>query len=254
MERTAYHQIAAIEDTHWWFVYRRRLVAHLIEAAGGMRGEAALDIGCGTGGNLPFLKKYCATVSGLDLSEDAIALAHKKFPHGDFRCGDLNRLRELYSPRSFDLISDFNVLYHSWVKSDLQSVLDVYELLRPGGVFIATEPAFSILRRAHDVIDQGARRYTLGQLKRMLEEADFLDVRGTYFNLPALPLAFLLAAVDWLHRPPKTEQSVAELHPPPKWIDGIIRSLLAAELGVIKTFGRVPCGVSIACIARKLSA
>ena len=75
MERFAYQQLAEIEDTHWWFVYRRKLIGNLLERSGGVAGELALDIGCGTGGNLPFLKRYCANVCGIDLSEYAIALA-----------------------------------------------------------------------------------------------------------------------------------------------------------------------------------
>ena len=31
MERSVYHQLAAIEDGHWWFIYRRRLMAHMID-------------------------------------------------------------------------------------------------------------------------------------------------------------------------------------------------------------------------------
>src|SRR5436190_23241966 len=108
MERAVYQQLAEIEDTHWWFVYRRKLIAHLLERSGGVAGDLALDIGCGTGGNLPFLKKYCVNVCGIDLSEHAIALARKKHPGETFLEGDINELRNLYSPASFDLISDFS--------------------------------------------------------------------------------------------------------------------------------------------------
>jgi SAM-dependent methyltransferase len=252
MERSAYYQLAAIEDMHWWFVYRRQLVAQMIDAFGGVHGEAALDIGCGTGGNLPFLRKYCATVSGLDLSEDAIALAREKFPQEDFHRGDVNELCNLYAAGSFDLISDFNVLYHDWVKSDLQSMRDIHKLLRPGGVFILTEPAFPFLRRAHDVVDLGVRRYRLGKLTEMLKRTGYRDARGTYFNLPALPLVLLLALAARLGLSPGGKaEGVGELKLPPEWLSDLLGAVLRVELGAIKTFGRVPLGVSIACIARK---
>jgi SAM-dependent methyltransferase len=252
MERSAYYQLAAIEDVHWWFVYRRKLMAQMIGASGGIQGEVALDIGCGTGGNLPFLRTHCATVSGLDLSEDAIALARKKFPEGDFRHGDVNDLCDLYAAESFDLISDFSVLYHVWVKSDRQSLRDIHRLLRPGGMFIATEPALLFLRRAHDLVGHGVRRYTLGQLTGMLEEAGYHEVRASYFNLPAFPAAVLFALADRLGLSPKRQkEGVGELKLPSRWLNGMVNAMLSIELGAIKRFGCMPLGVSIACIARK---
>jgi SAM-dependent methyltransferase len=253
MERSAYQQLAEIEDTHWWFVYRRKLIAHLLERSGGVAGELALDIGCGTGGNLPFLKKYCANVCGIDLSEYAIALARRKYPGDTFLQGDINELRSLYPPETFDLISDFSVLCHEWVKSDLQSMRDVHHLLRPGGIFVVTETALPALRRAHDHIAQIARRYTLPQLNSLLEQAGFRSIRGTYFNAPALPIAFVLAFAHRLRLSSRNEEEgVSELKLPPNWLNDLLAAVLRGELAGIRTFGRIPLGVSIACVARKL--
>ena len=253
MERSAYQQLAEIEDTHWWFVYRRKLIGNLLERSGGVAGELALDIGCGTGGNLPFLKRYCANVCGIDLSEYAIALARRKYPRGTFLEGDINELRGLYGPASFDLISDFSVLNHQWVKSDLESMRHVHHVLRPGGVFVVTEPAFSALRREHDRIGQTARRYTLSQLNTLLETAGFRSIHSTYFNMPALPITLVLAIANRLGLSSRTrDDGVSELKLPPKWLDNTLTAVLGIELAAIRSFGRIPFGVSIACVARKL--
>jgi SAM-dependent methyltransferase len=251
MERYLYDRLAAMEDTHWWFVYRRKLVAALIKNFGAAHGQDALDVGCGSGGNIPFLRTYCENVSGLDLSHDAIALARKKYPQVDFREGDINGLRGLYRTESFDLVSAFHVLYHRWVASDLDAMREVHHLLRPGGVFVLTEAAFSFLRRAHDVVDYGERRYTLRQLKAMLGSAGFHDVHATYFNFPAFPIALSLAIIDRLRPSPKQTNNVLELAVPPNWLNNTAGVILGIELTAIKAFGRMPLGVSIACIARK---
>jgi SAM-dependent methyltransferase len=210
MEPSIYYQLAEIEDTHWWFVYRRKLMALLIERLGGVSGQAALDVGCGTGGNMGFLKNYCSTVTGIDLSVDALALARGKYPADDFVEGDINKLRDLFAPASFDLVSDFTVLYHSWIKSDLQSMRD------------------------------------------MLSEAGFRDVQGTYFNLPAFPIVLLLALVDRLGlSATENDKGVSELTLPPAWLNDVAGGVLGVELAAIRAFGRVPFGVSVACVARK---
>src|SRR6516225_10635421 len=253
MERSAYEQLAEIEDTHWWFVYRRKLIGDLLEGSGGVAGELALDIGCGTGGNLPFLKTYCANGCGIDLSEYAIALARRKYPRGTFLEGDINELRGLYGPASFDLISDFSVLNHQWVKSDLESMRHVHHVLRPGGVFVVTEPAFSALRREHDRIGQTARRYTLPQLNSLLETAGFRSIHSTYFNMPALPITLVLAIANRLGLSSRTgDGGVSERRLPPKGLNNTLTTAVGMELAVIRSFGGIPFGVSIACVARKL--
>jgi SAM-dependent methyltransferase len=252
MERSTYYQLAEIEDTHWWFVYRRKLMANLIERLGNISGNAALDIGCGTGGNLGFLKRYCATASGIDLSDDAIALAQKKYPAETFIKGDINELHKHFPEASFDLVSDFSVLCHGWIASDEQSMRDIYRVLRPRGAFVLTEPAFPFLRRAHDSVAHVARRYTLRQMKGLLEDAGFRDVHGTYFNLPAFPIALMLAMIDRLGLSSKTtSQGVSELKLPPGWLNDTMGGVLSLELAWIRLFGTMPLGVSIACVARK---
>jgi SAM-dependent methyltransferase len=253
MERSVYQQLAEVEDSHWWFVYRRKLIAYLLERSGVTIGKAALDIGCGTGGNLPFLKNYCTEASGIDLSRDAIELARKKYPENTFVEGNINDLTKLYSADSFDIVSDFSVLCHGWVKSDLQSMRDVYQLLRPGGTFVLTEPAFSLLRRAHDRAGHAVRRYTLPQLTGLLAEAGFRNVHGTYFNAPMFPIVLLLAlsfrlAPSFAASP---DRGISELKLPPNWINDALVGVMSPELAAIRTFGRMPLGVSIACVARK---
>ena len=253
MDRSAYGQLAEIEKTHWWFVHRRELIAHLLERSGWLAGDMGLDIGCGTGGNFPFLRNYCGKICGIDLSQYAIALARKNHPTHTFLQADINELRSLYKPDSFDLVSDFSVLCHEWIESDLQSMRDVHHVLRPGGVFIVTEPAFPALRRAHDRIGQSARRYTLSQLSFLLETAGFRCIHGTYFNAAALPVTLALAIADRLCLP-SVEQNdgISELKLPPNWLNNILIGVSTVELAAIRRFRRMPFGVSIACVARKI--
>ena len=130
---------------------------------------------------------------------------------------------------------------------------DVHYVLRPGGVFVVTEPAFSALRREHDRIGQTARRYTLSQLNTLLETAGFRSIHSTYFNMPALPITLVLAIANRLGLSSRTrDDGVSELKLPPKWLDNTLTAVLGIELAAIRSFGRIPFGVSIACVARKL--
>ena len=77
---------AKIEDSHWWFVGRRRLIANIVATVVPDKTPMKLvDIGCGTGGNISNFKKRFDCL-GIDISEHAIAFAEKRFPDVNFVC------------------------------------------------------------------------------------------------------------------------------------------------------------------------
>nr|WP_320049989.1 class I SAM-dependent methyltransferase [uncultured Desulfuromonas sp.] len=95
-----------------------------------------LILACGTGGHIPyFTDDY--QVSGLDLSEDMLAVAEKKFPHLTFHRGNLI---------DFDVRADFDAmicLYGSigFVKTvaNLRATMHrIAAQLRPNGVALIT--------------------------------------------------------------------------------------------------------------------
>lgn len=246
MNEGFYRQTAAIESTHWWFRHRRRLVQGLLE---GWSGESALDVGCGTGGNLPLLGRHCTRVTGLDRSRLALQLARSRGNRG-LICGDANRLKDHFRAQSFDLITLFNVLYHRWIPEPEAVLAQSREILRPGGRLIITEAAFASLFRRHDVVGFGARRFRLAPLREALRAAGFAPRRATYFNALALPPAWLEARLE---RRAGGElgagDDVPELRPPPRWVNQALFVLCGLERGWIGIGGRVPAGVGILLLA-----
>ena len=75
-----YRAHARIYDaSRWLFLFgRRQLVQRIVES--GHRPQRILEIGCGTGNNLLLLRRYFpqAELTGLDLSADMLAHAHRK--------------------------------------------------------------------------------------------------------------------------------------------------------------------------------
>ncbi len=51
--------MTALEDRHWWFVARRRILSEALTRCIDLPASAdILDAGCGTGGNLPMLARF----------------------------------------------------------------------------------------------------------------------------------------------------------------------------------------------------
>ena len=74
MDPPEYEKMFRVEDTHWWFAGKRRLVRVLLDRLPRDPARKILDIGCGTGGMFLLLKDY-GCVYGVDASELATGLA-----------------------------------------------------------------------------------------------------------------------------------------------------------------------------------
>ena len=102
----------------------------------------ALDIGCGNGSQLSYLKHYGWKVVGVDLSEEAAKVAKKNFGI-DVYVGELETLP--YPPNTFDFVNMSHVLEH--VTSPVDTLKKVKELLKPGGIVYAEVPNYESFTR-----------------------------------------------------------------------------------------------------------
>src|SRR3990167_7815124 len=79
MEKIEYQRLHEREYIHWWNIGRRRV----LEAALARNlkfsptERKVLDVGCGAGGNILFLKNF-GRVTGFDISEEALSFSSDK--------------------------------------------------------------------------------------------------------------------------------------------------------------------------------
>ncbi|MBC8043267.1 MAG: class I SAM-dependent methyltransferase, partial [Rhizobacter sp.] len=99
-------------------------------------GKRLLEIGCGLGTDLLQFARAGAITTGVDLTEESVALAKKRFElygvPGDFQVADAEKLP--FAADSFDAVYSFGVLHHT---PDTQKAIDeVYRVLKPGGKIV----------------------------------------------------------------------------------------------------------------------
>lgn len=253
MNPEVYHQFSAIEDSHWWFSSRRDLIEKIFSTQNLERGGKGLDIGCGTGGNLPLLEKFCEEVVGLDISDTALDLAREKWPRYRFVKGDAQKVSDYFPPGEFSVITVLNVLYHQWVKSEGDIITQIHQLLRPGGLLILTEPAFPLLTRKHDEQVMGKKRYKLVYFKKILTQGRFKVSASTYFNMVSFFPALGLALLGRWQRKDKSRSKgeVGEVQMPHPLLNGCLKMIMKMERLWISRFRSVPLGVTLLCMARK---
>jgi len=184
---------ADIEQRHWWFVARRRIVGRLVgEVLPPGPDAVVVDVGCGTGANIAALAdRYdCA---GIDTSDQAVELARQRFPDVRFLIGrapeDLGELMQ--QARLFTLM---DVLEH--VDDDFAMLSELLAAATPGSHFLLTVPAGDSLWTEHDESFGHYRRYDLDRFQRIWTDLPVAPLLVSYFNARLYPVVRLVRAIN----------------------------------------------------------
>jgi SAM-dependent methyltransferase len=185
MDRDQYELHAQIEEKHWWFRARRRIIRGLVETLLPVEaGRSLWDIGCGTGGNTAALSQGYRAI-GIDPSQDAIELARLRFPNLEFVCGHGPEALEPMDAAA-DAILLLDVLEH--VADDQGLLLRWLPAVRPGGYVILTVPADPRLWSEHDESFGHFRRYELEGFPKVWEGLPVEPCLVTAYNARLYPL------------------------------------------------------------------
>jgi SAM-dependent methyltransferase len=241
MDRQIYNRMREIERAHWWFAARREIIADQLEALKLPADARILEVGCGTGGNLEMLGRF-GQVSAVEPDEESIRYAGERtavkvLP--GFLPDGLPSFEE-----QFDLVAAFDVIEH--VNDDGASVQALANLLRPGGRFIATVPAYQWMWSRHDELHHHKRRYGLQAFRRLFDDAGLRVRKATHFNALLFPLIGGVRIAKNLARIDNGEDDAM----PSALVNGMLHRLFGSEKGILR-HADLPFGVSILLIAER---
>lgn len=241
MDPSLYHRFYEVEDRHWWFVARQRIVRDLIRRTlGPGRGRPALDVGCGTGA---FLKELSSDWNawGTDTSELAIEYARRR-GLSQLALGTLDDLKAPVD--SFELITALDVIEH--IEQDVEVLRQMKDRLSPAGTIIVTVPAHPWLWTSHDEINHHHRRYTRKTLAASLTAAGLRIEYLSYFNALLFPLALVQRAIARV-----TGKLLDDgLTVPAGWLNKSLRTIFAQERHAAGRV-RMPFGLSLIAVVRR---
>jgi SAM-dependent methyltransferase len=243
VESSAYPLHDNVEERHWWFVARRRIVAHVLSSLHLPKSARLLEFGSGTGGNLPMLAGFGPVVA-VEPEPTARELARRKAPD----CRHVASLDDLTSDDSFDAVLALDVLEHL---ADPAAVLRTLRpRLRPGGRVVVTVPAHPWLFGAHDEYLHHHRRYTRRLLAQHLVDGgltiDALSPMNAVSLVPAAAARVVELGRSLGKRDPAKSRGMSI---PPRPLNELLTEAFAAERFVLPR-GRLPFGLSLLAIAR----
>lgn len=239
MDRVVYDRMAAHDSTHWWYRARRDILHDYLHRYAGLPADARLlEIGCGTGHNLPMLARF-GRVDAIEIDPAARSIAAERLgrPVGDAPLPELPGVER----RAYDLVAVLDVVEH--IADDVAALAAMATLLKPGGKILIAVPAHGWLWSAHDVVNHHHRRYSKTALARAVERAGLRPERMRWFNSLLFPLAAAARVAGKL-----TGRDDSDDSPPPGPVNKLFETVFRLERHLI---GRVPMtpGVSIVTLA-----
>ena len=244
MQSHHYPILYQVEERHWWYVGRRRIIRSLVEKICSTLGNSnprILDVGCGTGANLKMLAEH-GRAEGVDISQQAVDFCHER----GLESVKLGAAEDLpYENDSFDLVTALDVVEH--LDDDVAGLREMRRVLCPDGRLLLFVPAFMFLWGVQDDVSNHRRRYTLPSLLRAVEAAGFVIEWSSYANISFfLPVLLVRSVMRWLGLRADTEYGINI-----SLMNGPFSRLFAAERFILKD-GKLPFGVSAVCIARRV--
>jgi SAM-dependent methyltransferase len=245
MKQEIYSHLQQIEQAHWWYVARRKIIFDWVgRVLPDYVSPKLLDIGCGTGFNVAYLEANgYSQVTGLDFSTEALMFCRSRhLPY--LICGD--GVCPPFSHHSFDIILALDLIEH--LEDDRQALREITRLLKPNGSLIIFTPAFNFLWGLQDEVGQHYRRYTACDLRQKLQAVGLRIDKLTYANTFLFPFIWAgRLALRWRGNKIRGT-SENDLHP--AWSNKLLQAIFAAERPLLRRVN-FPFGVSLLCIARK---
>jgi len=229
----------AVDEQHWWYRGRRRIICSELDRLELPSDAQILDAGCGSGRTMQELARY-GQVQGIELSPDAVEVAQARGV-GEVQVG---RLEELpWGEGTFDLVTCLDVIEHT--PDDRAPLRELRRVTKTGGWLVVTVPAYQALWSGHDIANHHYRRYSRATLRAAAHEAGWRVERMTSFNSVLLGPA---AAVRIAQRRRLREAQAS--HDPglrlgPAWLNTAMERPLRAEARWLARGRTLPAGLSL---------
>lgn len=232
-----------VDDRHWWYRGRRRVVRAVLDSLELRPGARLLDAGSGSGRTLDELARY-GSAAGIEVNPAGVEAARTR-GHAEVVRAPVEAIP--HADAAFDAVTCLDVIEHT--PDDVRSLLELRRVTRPGGALVVTVPAYPWLWSRHDEVNRHYRRYTRRALRHAAEAGGWHVERMTGFNaVYLLPAAAVRVARRG--RDGESQSGSSELALTPPALNGVLELPLRAEAALIARGWSLPAGLSLLAVLR----
>ena len=239
-----YDEYAHLEETHFWFSVRCRLIVWAFGRYGSNQ-SSFFEIGCGTGFVLKALNQAFPKLQlkGSEMLTSGLQYASKRLSAATFIQMDA---RNIPYVDEFEAIGAFDVLEH--IEEDVVVLQQACEALKRDGVLFVTVPQHNWLWSSVDDYSCHVRRYSAKELHQKIESTGFKILRSTSFVSLLIPVMTLSRATK--RHPDNPIDPLAELQISP-FMNCLLCMLMSVEAWLIRLGVSFPIGGSRLVVAQK---
>jgi len=226
-------------DDHWYYNTKAMAASKVL---GDFSSNIILDVGAGSG----FFSKYLLRSTSAK-SAYCIDIGYSREYEEKYADKNIFFVRS-NDHISADLILMMDVLEH--VDDDLELLQKYVHKAPQGAKFLITVPAFEFMWSSHDVFLDHKRRYTLSQLKKVVNNSGLKINYLSYYFAVIFPIAFTVRMFSKL-RFKSSNSSLSKMSSQPPFVNKILTILCEFELRFMK-YNRVG-GLTVICLAEKVT-
>lgn len=245
MQINEYELMRDVQDRHWWWNGREKLLQRLMDKYLTKRRSdyKIADIGSGFGANISLLSKY-GTVYALEMDGDGLKYIsetqEKAIPV------------KWQSPEPLDIKFDMmlmaDVLEH--IEDDYAALQWISDHLKPGGLAFITVPAHKYFWSEMDEVVHHFRRYSKSALIDVVGSELTIE-KISFYNAILFPVKLLFVGLTKslrLFSPGKPKKSYNSL--PPSFVNYVFKLIMYIEAKLI-CYLNLPFGVSLVMVLKK---
>jgi 2-polyprenyl-3-methyl-5-hydroxy-6-metoxy-1,4-benzoquinol methylase len=225
------------EEKLWWYrILHEKILAEIQTKFASNKDISILDIGCGTGGLLHFLRKKSYTnLQGIDYSDSSIHFS--KLRNLNVQKINIDDFLNVFSNQKFDVIICNDVFYCLDKVQIFSALQNIETLLKPNGVFLSNNNAFNIFYGTHDIAVGGNWRFTLTDFQEFTAKTSLKIQYHSYWTWVLSPLVLAIRISQQIQLKLgliDTSKLVSDVSVPPDFLNKMFYRIVKIEEKFLK--------------------
>jgi 2-polyprenyl-3-methyl-5-hydroxy-6-metoxy-1,4-benzoquinol methylase len=225
------------EEKLWWYrILHEKILNEIQVKYASNKDISILDIGCGTGGLLAFLRQNnYPNLQGIDYSDNSIYFS--KLRNIDVQKLNIDEIKTAFQTRKFDVIICNDVFYCLDKIQIFNALQNIEALLKPNGILLSNNNAFNIFYGTHDIAVGGKWRFTLKDFQEFTAKTSLQIQYHSYWTWVLSPLILAIRILQQIQLKLgliDTSKLVSDVNIPPNWLNEMFYKIAKLEEKFLK--------------------
>lgn len=225
------------EEKLWWYrILHEKILAEIEVKFTSKKDISILDIGCGTGGLLSFLRQnHYINLQGIDYSDNSIHFS--KLRNLKVKKVNIVNIDIMFQHQQFDVIICNDVFYCLDKAQIVKALQNVEALLKPNGIFLSNNNAFNIFYGTHDIAVGGKWRFTRKDFQEFTAKTSLKVQYYSYWTWVLSPLVLAIRISQQIQLKLgliDTSKLVSDVSVPPDFLNKMFYKIVKLEEKILK--------------------